>query len=257
MPQRLLNKVAVVTGAGSGIGRAVVEQMLAEGAKVVLFGRRAAPLEEVAERAPARSLVIAGDVTRPADLRALVDAAVRRFRTLDLIVPCAGTARVESATQPDSSAGEDILRVNFVGAVDTVRQCLPHLSRGGAILFLTAAFTDLGLPGFAAFNASKAALRAFARTLAVEVAPRVLRVNCLAPGPTETPFWRNLGLTDEQRQALVEQLRIRMPLPRFATPAEVAELAVFLASDAAQHITGQEFRVDGGLTTGFDNSGVS
>jgi NAD(P)-dependent dehydrogenase (short-subunit alcohol dehydrogenase family) len=245
--QRLLNKVAVVTGAGSGIGRAVAEQMLAEGAKVVLFGRRGALLDDVAARAPARSLVVAGDVLRTDDLRLMVETAMRRFRGLDVIVPCAGEIGVERFAEADGSLAERLLRVNCFGALETVRQCLPHVNRNGSVLFVTSALTRSGLPGLSAFQASQAALAAAARTLAVELAPQAIRVNCIAPGPTDTPAWKALGHAGEE---LLDRLHTRPPPARLLSPADVAELACFLASDAAQQIRGQEIILDGGQTNG-------
>ena len=128
MPQTLLNKVAVITGGGSGIGRATAELFLNEGAKVVLFARNAAPLDEVAALAPARVLTVTGDVTVGEDLARLATATARRFGQIDLLVPAAGIARLAPLVHANESQIDVQLQVNFLGALNTVRTFVPHLN---------------------------------------------------------------------------------------------------------------------------------
>jgi len=250
MAEKLLNKVAVITGAGSGIGRAIAECFLAEGAKVVLFSRNSLPLEEVAAEAPARALVVGGDVTRRDDLMRLRTEAVKRFGHVDILVPNAGLARSVAFAETSLETVEEQFAVNFQGALWTAHEFLPHMAANSSILFITACSTQLGLPGFGVYNASKAALQALARTLAVELAPRSIRVNCIAPGPTTTPLWEKVGLPKKALKEMTSQIKQRLIAGKFGRPEDIAETALFLASDNAQNIHGQEVVVDGGYTIG-------
>ena len=250
MSQKLLNKVAVVTGAGSGIGRAIAERFLHEGAKVVLFSRTRAPLEEIETLAPARVLAVDGDVTVAADLDRLAEAAQRRFGQVDVLIPNAGIARVVPFTDCTPEVIAEQFDVNFMGAVQTVRAFLPVLGTPSTVLFITTCLTRTAFPGLAAYNASKAALSALARTLSKELAPHGIRVNSLAPGPITTSLWNKVGLSGEALQSAAEQICSRLNSGKFGQPEDIAEAALFLASDAARNVHGQEILVDGGYTLG-------
>jgi NAD(P)-dependent dehydrogenase (short-subunit alcohol dehydrogenase family) len=246
MPQTLLNKVAVITGGGSGIGRATAELFLSEGAKVVLFARSASPLDEVAALAPARVLTVTGDVTVGEDLARLAMATSRRFGQIDILVPAAGIARLAPLVHANASQIDEQLRVNFLGTLNTIREFVPHLNSRAAVICLTGRMRE-GC-GLGAFNATKAAVGALARSLAVELAPRRIRVNCIAPGPTDTPMWQNTGMTPKQTNELLSKMTDQSKTAQLGTPQDVAEVALFLASDSAGHVTGQEITVDGGVS---------
>ena len=248
MPERLLNKVAVITGAGSGIGRAIAVRFLNEGAKVAIFGRRRAPLDEVAELAPARVLAVEGDVTRSADLEQLVKTTNRRFGHVDVLVPAAGMARLVPPAECSPADIAEQFAVNFTGAIETVRLFIPSLASPAAVLFVTGSLATSGQPGLGLYNASKSALAAFAQSLAVELAPRKVRVNCLSPGPVDTPFWGKLALSTAKLKELSEELARRSLTRTLGNADDVAEAAVFLASDAAKSICGQEIICDGGYS---------
>jgi NAD(P)-dependent dehydrogenase (short-subunit alcohol dehydrogenase family) len=250
MTDRLFNKVAVVTGASSGIGRSIAEHFLNEGAKVVVFARRSELLEELEERYPARTLVVDGDITSEVDLQRLSEATRRRFGRVDILVPNAGLARVIPIEAASREAIAETFDVNFHGALQTVRTFLPDLSEGAAIIFITTFLTQVGFPGLAAYSASKAAVKSLAQTLAAELGPRGIRVNSIAPGPIDTPIWRQVGLDEQQLKGVAEQITQRLIPGAFGKPEDIAETAVFLASDAARNIVGQEIVVDGGYTTG-------
>lgn len=250
MTDRLFNKVAVVTGASSGIGRSIAEHFLNEGAKVVVFARRSEPLEELEARYPARTLVVDGDVTSEVDLQRLAEATRRRFGRVDILVPNAGLARVIPLEASTREAINETFDVNFHGALQTVRTFLPDLNEGSAILFITTFLTQVGFPGLAAYSASKAAVKSLAQTLAAELGSRGIRVNSIAPGPIDTPIWNSVGLSEDQLKSVAEKIRQRLVSGEFGKPEEIAETAVFLASDAARNIQGQEIVVDGGYTIG-------
>ncbi|MGE3317302.1 MAG: SDR family NAD(P)-dependent oxidoreductase [Planctomycetaceae bacterium] len=244
MSQRLLNKVAVITGAGSGIGRAIAERFLTEGAKIVIIGRNRGPLEEVASLAAARVLAVEADVSDASALRNVAAATVRRFGAVDVLIPNAGIAQFTPLLEASPDAVRAQFETNLIGALQTVQEFASSLRSGSSILFLTAAPGLTTATGLGAHAASKAATRALAMALAVEFAPKQIRVNCVAPGPTTTAFWRSIEKRGSGRKSSALK-QAGLPAPEeFRSPHDVAEAAVFLASDAANHIGGQEFVID-------------
>lgn len=250
MSNSLTGKVAVITGASSGIGRAIAETFLAQGAKIAVFARNTAALAEIAKGREDRVLVVGGDVTKAEDLARLVGAAVERFGGVDLVIPNAGIAKAVPFADSDEAAIDHQFAVNFTGAVQTVRGFLPHIRKGGAVVFVTTFLTQVGFPGLAIYSASKAALKSFAQTLAAELAPQGIRVNSVAPGPIATPIWGSIGLPPDVLQAVATQVTARLLPGAFGQPEDIAATTAFLCSDAAKNIYGQEIVVDGGYTVG-------
>lgn len=250
MSQKLIGKIAVVTGASSGIGRSIVERFVAEGAKVVAFARNREALERLAAAHPGSVVAVAGDVTRMADLERLAAVTVESFGGVDIVVPNAGVAKVASFEDSTPEAFHAQFSVNLLGAVQTVRLLLPHIRKGGSVQFVTTFLTQVGFPGLGIYSASKAALKSFSQTLAAELAPRGIRVNAIAPGPIATPIWGSIGLPPDVLGAVAEQVTARLLPKAFGQPEDIAETAVFLASDQAKNIFGQEIVVDGGYTVG-------
>ena len=243
-------KVAVVTGASSGIGRAIADKFLSDGYRLVVMARSEPELLEIKQRAPEDVLVVTGDVTKAADLDRLVADAVSTYGTVDVVIPNAGAAKVVPFTESDPAAIAEQFNLNFVAATETVRKLLPHIKSGGSVIFITTFLTTVGFPGLAIYNSSKAALKSFAQTLAAELAPRGIRVNSLAPGPIATPLWGKAGLPEDVLASVAETLNKRLMTGGFGEPNDIAETALFLASSGAKNIYGQEIVVDGGYTIG-------
>ena len=248
--KRLDNKIAVVTGASSGIGRSIVERFVAEGAQVVAFARNAENLKALEASHAGRVIAVSGDVTRQGDLERLLRVTLEKVGAIDILVPNAGIARVASFEDSTAEAFAAQFSVNFFGAAETARLFAPHIRKGGSIQFITSFLTQVGFPGLAIYSASKAALKSLSQTLAAELAPKGIRVNSIAPGPIATPLWGTVGLEPEALGAVAEKINARLMQGAFGQPEDIAETSVFLASSAACNIYGQELVVDGGYTIG-------
>lgn len=247
----LVNQVAIVTGASSGIGHATAKLFAEEGAKLVLVARRKAELDALVEElraGGAEAVACAGDVTDAACAKAAVDLAVARFGGLDIAFNNAGTLGAMGPT-PDIPLAEwrDTVEVNLTSAFLAAKYQLPAMvARGRGSLVFTSTFVgySVGMPNMAAYSASKAGLIGLTRALASEFGAQGIRVNAILPGGTDTPMGRAVANTAESR-AFVESLHA---LKRLATPQEIARSVLYLASDAASFTTGTAMLVDGGVS---------
>jgi NAD(P)-dependent dehydrogenase (short-subunit alcohol dehydrogenase family) len=245
---KLNNKVAVITGANSGIGLATAKLYLKEGAKVVLSGRRKEALENVAKDLEGDFLTVVADVAIPEDNTRLIQEATAKYGNIDILFLNAGIAPVTPTTDITEGHYNEIFDINVKGPILATKEALPHLNDGGTILFTNSIVHQKGFDGLGIYSASKGALRAYARVLTSEVKSRGIRVNSIAPGPIETPLYGKMGLPQEVVEEMGKGFAAQVPLGRFGTSEEIAKTALFLASDDASYINGVELEVDGGLS---------
>ena len=248
--QRFPARAALVTGASSGIGRAVALALGAEGAHVTLAARRRDRLEGVRTRIEAaggKALVCPGDVTDPDYRSALVEAAVQRFGGLDHLVNSAGVIAFGTIQNTGLDAWQRMFALNVEAVFDLMRLSVPHLlERRGSLVNVSSVNGIRSFPGVLAYNSSKSALDQLTRCSALELAGKGVRVNSVNPGVTRTELHRAGGLDAARYEAFVEHSRTTHPIGRVGTPEEVADLALFLLSDDAGFITGVTVPVDGG-----------
>ncbi|UOM36615.1 SDR family NAD(P)-dependent oxidoreductase [Acuticoccus sp. I52.16.1] len=243
------NKVAIVTGGSSGIGRATALQLAALGARVLVTGRRPEPLERVRAEHP-EIAVCAADVARPADVEKTVQSAVSRWGRVDVLVNNAGAGAILPLSEATTDRIADILSVNVVGPSLMVRAALPHLSAvGGSVVNVSSTFGHKAAAALSHYAASKAALEHLTRCWALELAPLKVRVNAVAAGPTDSGALTGMmGLSEDQAAAIEADEREVIPLKRRGQPNDVARWIVHLAHPAADWVTGQVVSVDGGLS---------
>jgi meso-butanediol dehydrogenase/(S,S)-butanediol dehydrogenase/diacetyl reductase len=244
--RRFDGKVAIVTGAGSGIGAAVAARLADEGASVVLCGRREATLHEIAARLPAgRALVHAADVTIEAQVTALIDAAVARFGRLDVVANNAGLFEGGTVMEATTDHWRRVMATNLDAAFFVSRAAIPHLLKTRGAIVNTSSVSGLGGEwGAAAYVAAKGALNNLTQSMALDLARSGVRVNAVCPTMTATPMTASMSSQPE----LMAKFRDRIPLGRAADPKEIAAAIAFLASDDASFITGVNLPVDGGIT---------
>jgi len=249
---RLAGRVAIVTGAAGGIGRAAAARFAAEGAAVLLADVReeagAAAAEAIRGRG-ARAEFVRADVTREPDVRAMVEAAVERFGKLDILFNNAGIGSFVPFDRLEPADWDRVLDVDLRAVYLGCRHALPHLRRNLGVILNTA--SQSGLQGQAMnqpYCAAKAGVILLTRSLARELAPEGIRVNCICPGGTDTPLLRGYLRTAPSPDERLAELAARSPMGRLARPEEVAAAALFLVSDEASYVTGVALPVDGGAT---------
>jgi NAD(P)-dependent dehydrogenase (short-subunit alcohol dehydrogenase family) len=245
---QLEGRVAIITGASSGIGAAAARLFASEGAKIVLNARRKGELETIAKELGGSAVFLAGDAGDEATAAALVALALEKFGRLDVGFNNAGILGEMGPTTGVSLKGwTEALTVNLTGAFLAAKYQIPAMlkSGGGSVIF-TSTFIGhtASFPGVAAYAASKSGLIGLTQTLAAEFGPQNIRVNALLPGAVDTPMYRGMNATPEQ-QGFIKGLHA---LKRTATAEELAHAALYLASDASSFTTGSAMLVDGGLS---------
>lgn len=243
---RLDGKIAVITGGTTGIGLATARRFATEGAHVFITGRRRAELDAAIAVIGGDARGVQGDVSKLVDLDRLYDQVRSEAGHIDILFANAGGGSFLPLSEVTEEHYARTFDINVKGTLFTVQKALPLMRDGSSIILTGSTAAVTGTPAFSVYSASKAAIRNFARTWILELAPRSIRVNVLAPGSTSTPGWHGLAANEEENQAMQEMTRQATPAGRLGTTDEIANAALFLASDESSYVNGSELFVDGG-----------
>jgi len=246
---RLKDKVAIITGGGTGIGAATARLFAAEGARICVFGRRPDPLQTVVTSIRAdggEALAVTGSVSDTADGQQLVDETMQTYDRVDILVSSAGTATLMKAVDTTDELWNSVIDTNLTGTFRIIRAVLPVMSaqQSGCIINVSSVLGQSGMKHTAAYSASKAGIDQLTRVLALEYASVGIRVNAVAPGWVDTPMTESVQAHD----GMYAMLKDRHPAGRFGTPEEVAHAILYLSSAEAAWVTGTILSVDGGWT---------
>ncbi len=246
--QKLVGKVALITGGSSGLGLATAKRFVDEGAYVFITGRRQSELDAAMKELGSNATAVQGDIAKLADIEKLFAVVKEKKGGLDIVFANAGVGEFAPLGKITEAHFDKQFNVNVRGTLFTVQSSLPLLRDGGAIVLNASIVSMKGNPAFSVYSATKAAIRSFARTWAVDLKERKIRVNAISPGIVPTPGYEtSLGMTKDVVDQFVSGALAGIPLGRAGTPDEIAKAVVFLASDDSSYVNGIELFVDGGL----------
>lgn len=247
MSKPLEKQIALITGGTTGIGLATARVLHAQGFAVLVTGQNPDTLAAAKRALPDDVVVFRADARSVADAERVAAELRQRFGKVDVAFLNAGVGRMLPIEAVDEATYNEHFDVNVKGQFFTLQKILPLLGEGSSVIFTGATGAEKGIPNWSVYTGTKGALLSMVRALAVELAPRKIRVNMVTPGAIDTPAWGKLGLPAEVLSAFGENIGARVPLGRFGSDEEVARTVAFLASSAASYITGTNIVVDGGL----------
>ncbi len=250
---QLKGKIALITGATTGIGRATAEAFLAQGIKALVItgqdeARLIATRDELASSGtPVFAVRWRADV--PEDIASVTSMIEKQFGQIDVVFANAGVSWPTPLGKIEADAAQAQFMVNVTGPLLLLQALSPVMAKGCSVILTTSCLDVLGQPDMTVYSATKAALRSVARSLSVELMPRDIRVNTVAPGPIETPIYGKLGLSNDDLTDMSQAVLAKVPAGRFGQPKEIATAVTFLASDGSSFMRGEEIAVDGGWST--------
>lgn len=244
---RLNGKIAVITGGNSGIGLASAIRFAQEGAQVVIVGRRQEELDKALDLIGPHAIAIQGDIAKLDDLERIFAQIKATKGRIDVLFANAGLGDFEPIGSITEASFDRTFGINVKGTLFTVQNALPLMSAGGSIMLTGSTTGTMGTPAFSVYSATKAALRNFARSWALDLKGTGIRVNVISPGPISTPGLDLVLSGTGQKDAIIDDMTGQVPLGRIGQAEEVAAAALFLASDESSFMTGSEMFVDGGF----------
>ena len=246
--KKLEGKVALITGGTSGIGLATAKLFAKEGAKVFVTGLSQKGIDDASVALKGIATIFQSDAGKFSDISSVIDTIVKKEGGLDILFLNAGISRCWTLSEMTEENFDTVMQTNLKGPWLAMKAAILHMRKGASIIVNTSIANQLGWAEFGVYSASKAGLRSLVRTAVCEFSPLNIRVNAISPGPIETPIGDKMGRTEEQKKAFVDDALARIPLKRFGKAEEVANVALFLASDDSSYIQGAEIVVDGGMS---------
>jgi NAD(P)-dependent dehydrogenase (short-subunit alcohol dehydrogenase family) len=244
---KLKNKIALITGGTSGIGKATAIDFIEQGATVIITGRNQNTVDETVKELGANAHGIVADSGNIADLKSLSEKVKSLTGKVDVLFVNAGYGKFAPVEMVDEAHFDEQFNVLVKGTLFTVQAISPLMGEGGSIILNTSAVTEKGMQGASVYSAAKSAVQSFTKTFASELSARKIRVNAVSPGPIETAFFDKTGMNQEQIQGFAGAVLPQVPMGRFGQSSEVAKAVTFLASDDASYMHGTEIFVDGGM----------
>ncbi|WP_170533364.1 SDR family NAD(P)-dependent oxidoreductase [Ruegeria atlantica] len=242
--ENLENKVILITGGGTGIGKATASAFIANGAKVVITGRRQSVLEEATQKLGPQAYAIVGDVSKDGEPARIIEETIRKFGRLDVLVNNAGTGKMGPLSETSDQDIESIYRTNVFGPLAFAREATPHLANSkGAIINISSVVARGMMPGAAVYASSKAAVDHATRLIAAELGPMGIRVNAVAPGLTDTEITADVKSNEQMLGMIIAQT----PMGRIGEPEDIANAVLLIADNRAGWITGQSVQAGGGF----------
>jgi NAD(P)-dependent dehydrogenase (short-subunit alcohol dehydrogenase family) len=245
--EKLEGKVAIITGGNSGIGFATAQRFVSDGAYVFITGRRQSELDAAVKQIGKNIIGVQGDVSNLADLDRLYATVKKQKGRIDILFANAGVGELVPLEAITEAHFDKTFSINVKGLLFTVQKALPLFQDGGSIILNASIAASKGIEASSVYNATKAAIRSFARTWTVELKQRKIRVNAISPGMIDTPGLNSLAKNQEQLEQFKTRFISTIPMGRTASPGEVANVVSFLASDESSYVTGVELFVDGGV----------
>lgn len=246
--KKLEGKVVLITGASSGIGLASARLFQAEGAQLAITGRDPEALARASAELGDAVLVMRSDAGKLADIDAVMAQVLARFGRLDVLFINAGVASPAPFEHVSEASFDEQMAVNLKGVFFTLQKALPLFRGAGSVILTTSITNQLGSPNFSVYGAAKAAQRSLVKSLGLELIGRGIRVNAVSPGPIATPMFDRLGLPEEVAAAKKQGIAQKSPIKRFGDADEIAKAVLFLASEDASYMVGEEIVVDGGMS---------
>lgn len=244
---KLTNKIALITGGTSGIGKATALDFINEGATVIITGRHQNTVNETVKELGEKAIGIVADSSKISDLQQLGQKVKEQFGKVDVLFVNAGYGKFAPIEFIDEAHFDEQFNVLVKGTLFTVQNIAPLMTEGGSIVLNTSVATEKGMPGASVYSAAKSAVQSFVKTFAAELSAKKIRLNAVSPGPIETAFFDKTGMNQEQIQGFAGAVLPQVPMGRFGQSSEVAKAITFLASDDASYMHGTEIFVDGGM----------
>jgi NAD(P)-dependent dehydrogenase (short-subunit alcohol dehydrogenase family) len=242
------NKVALITGGTNGMGFATAQELINEGATVIITGRSEETVNKAVNSLGSNAFGIVSNAGKMSDIFDLQKQIKRHTNKLDILFVNAGYGKFAPIEMVDEAHFDELFNLLVKGTFFTVQQMLPIMNEGGSILLNTSFVTAFGIENFSIYSAAKSAIQSFIKTFASECTSKKIRVNGISPGYIKTNIFNNTGLTPDQIEGAVLNIIPTLPFKRFGEPSEIAKTVLFLVSDDASYIHGTEILVDGGLS---------